>query len=105
MKYSSFLYKEINYTKLGKRIARKTWNSYKQLIKSLKHSLRLDKEEKIHIDKEKTKNNYYYSCFEFSTHDDLMRKIEKDIENKIQKFENITDENERKKLFKRLSKR
>ncbi|MGE4444645.1 MAG: hypothetical protein AB7E37_06725 [Candidatus Altimarinota bacterium] len=97
---SSFLFKEINYTKLGKRIARKTWNGYQQLLKSLKHSLRLDGEEKIHIDKEKTKNNYYYSCFEFSTHDDLMKKIEKDIENKIEKFENITDEDERKKIFK-----
>jgi len=100
MKYSSFLFKEINYTKLGKRIARKTWNGYQQLLKSLKHSLRLQKEEKIHIDKEKTKNNYYYSCFEFSTHDQLMEKIEKDIEEKIQKFENITDEDTRKKLFK-----
>ncbi|AOO63824.1 hypothetical protein [Sulfurospirillum halorespirans] len=100
MKYSSFLYKEINYTKLGKRIARKTWNGYQQLLKSLKHSLRLQKEDKIHIDKEKTKNNFYYSCFEFSTQDDLIGKIEKDIEEKIQKFENITDENERKKQFK-----
>lgn len=100
MKYSSFLYKEINYTKLGKRIARKTWNGYQQLLKSLKHSLRLLNEEKIHIDKEKTKHNYYYSCFEFSTHDQLMEKIEKDIENKIEKFENIIDEDERKKLFK-----
>ena len=100
MGYSSFLFKEINYTKLGKRIARKTWNGYQQLLSSLKHSLRLLNEEKIHIDKEKTKHNYYYSCFEFSTHDDLMRKIEKDIENKIEKFENIIDEDERKKLFK-----
>ena len=100
MKYSSFLYKEINYTIAGKRIARKTWNGYQQLLKSLKHSLRLLNEEKMHIDKEKTKQNYYYSCFEFLEHDDLLEKIEKDIENKIQNFENITDENERKKQFK-----
>lgn len=101
MGYSSFLYKEINYTLTGKRIARKTFNGYKQLLTSMKHSLRLENlDQKIHIIQDKTKNNIYVSDFTFKDNMDLLTIIQNDILENIKKFENIEDEQERKKIFK-----
>lgn len=97
---NTFLYKEVNYTKNGKKVFQNTKNCYSQLIKSLKHSLRILKEEKIHINNEKTHENVYFSDFNFDTNDELLSKIEQDIKDNIKKFENINNEEERKKIFK-----
>lgn len=99
MEYSSFLYKEINFTKTGRQVSRKMMNSYQQLVKSIKHSLRL-LEENIHIIKEKTKDNLYISDFNFTKNEELLTLIEQDIEDKIRKFENIENDEKRKKVFK-----
>ena len=46
---NTFLYKEINFTKNGKKVFQNTKNCYSQMITSLKHSLRVLEEEKIHL--------------------------------------------------------
>ena len=97
---NSFLYKEINYTKNGKKVFQNTKNCYLQMITSLKHSLRILKEEKIHINNGKTHENVYDSCFDFEKNEELLSKIEQDIQDKIKKFENIKNEEERKKILK-----
>ena len=62
---NTFLYKEVNYTKNGKKVFKSTKNCYSQMITSLKHSLRILKEEKIHINNGNTHENVYDSCFNF----------------------------------------
>ncbi|WP_067172609.1 hypothetical protein [Sulfurospirillum sp. UCH001] len=97
---NTFLYKEINFTKNGKKVFQNTKNCYSQMITSLKHSLRVLEEEKIHINTEKTHENDYISDFNFDTNEELLLKIEQDIKDNIKKFENINNEEERKKILK-----
>jgi len=104
MVYSSFFMKEVNFTKNGKKIGNKTQNCYAQMVASLKHSLRIQTPENtdknIHIINSKTCENEYFSDLKFENNEELLKKIEEDIQDKILKFENIKDENERKKIFK-----
>lgn len=96
---SSFLYKETNFTKLGKMLRGKRWNSYSQMLKSIVHSLRLEPdEEHMHIIKSRTKDNVILSKIPIEK---LMAYIELTIAKNIKKYEKITmDADERKKLFK-----
>ena len=96
---SSFLYKETNFTKLGKMLRGKRWNSYSQMLKSIVHSLRLEPdEEHMHIIKSRTKDNVILSKIPI---EELMAYIELTIAKNIKKYEKITmDADERKKLFK-----
>lgn len=96
---SSFLYKETNFTKLGKMLRGKRWNSYSQMLKSIVHSLRLEPdEEHMHIIKSRTKDNVILSKVPI---EELMAYVELTIAKNIKKYEKITmDESERKKLFK-----
>lgn len=97
---NTFLYKEVNYTKFGKKVFQNTKNCYSQMITSLKHSLRILEEEKIHINNEKTHENVYMSDFNFEKNEELLLKIEQDIKDNIKKFKNINNEEERKKILK-----
>ncbi|ARU47212.1 hypothetical protein Sdiek1_0023 [Sulfurospirillum diekertiae] len=97
---NTFLYKEINFTKNGKKSFKIRKNCYSQLITSLKHSLRVFEEEKNTY--KQTKNTRKMIIFQISIlkNEELLLKIEQDIKDNIKKFENINDENERKKILK-----
>jgi len=98
---NTFLFKETNYTKRGKTVKGKIWNSYPQMIKSIKHSLRIENDKNIHIIKSKTKDNVIISNTDETT---LFEYIKNKISSNIQDFENITTSNtERKKIFKDFS--
>ena len=81
---SSFLYKETNFTKLGKMLRGKRWNSYSQMLKSIVHSLRLEPdEEHMHIIKSRTKDNVILSKIPIEK---LMAYIELTIAKNIKKY-------------------
>lgn len=104
MANSSFLLKETNYTKNGKTSkSGKIRNSYNQLLKSIKHSLRLENEEdnNIHIIKDKTKNNIIYTPEKnFLNNEEILKFIENEILKNIKNYENINDKEERLKILK-----
>ncbi len=98
---NTFLFKETNYTKRGKTVKGKIWNSYPQMLKTIKHSLRLENKKNIHIINSKTKDNVIISNTDETT---LFEYIKNKISSNIQDFENITTSNiERKKIFKDFS--
>lgn len=105
MANSTFLCKEINFTKTGK--AGKNGinkNSYVQLLKSIKHSLRIEMEEKnIHIIDAKTHENIIYTHEKtFSNNKEIIELIEKEIAENIKKYENIDDKENRLKILKQF---
>ncbi len=99
---NSFLFKETNYTKFGKMVNGKSWNSYPQMLKSISHSLRLQQEsENLHIITSKTKDNEIISL---TSKEHLLDYIQSKINDNIKKYENTNLETEqRKKLFKDYS--
>ena len=105
MANSSFLLKETNYTKNGKTSKNgKIRNSYNQLLKSIKHSLRLKNEEDnddIHIIKDKTKNNIIYTHEKkFLNNTEILKFVENEILKNIKKYENIDNKEGRLKILK-----
>lgn len=102
---SSFLMKELNFTKNGKTGGNgKVKNGYNQLLKSVNHSLRLKNEsEKIHIINSKTSENIIFTNQKiFFENNEILENIEKDIFKNIKNFENIEDKNERLKVLKKF---
>jgi len=98
---NTFLFKETNYTKRGKTVKGKIWNRYPQMLKSIKHSLRLQNDKNIHIIKSRTKDNVIISNTDTTI---LFEYIKNKISSNIKDFENITtSEAERKKIFKDFS--
>ncbi len=114
IKKSTFLIKETNYTKSGKYRNNRIWNSINNAEKSLKHSLRIMKKQDdyIHIHKDLTKENLYYSELEFKDNTELFNKIQEQIKRDIYSYENkelfekekIIKEmiNDKKKLYNQL---
>lgn len=105
MSNSSFLCKEINFTKNGK-IGKngKIRNCYHQLLASIKHSLRLEKkEDDLHIIDTKTKDNIIYTNKKnYLNNDEITDFIEKDILEKIKFYENIDNKENRLKTLKQF---
>lgn len=102
---SSFLMKELNFTKNGKMGKNgKVKNGYNQLLKSVKHSLRLENDsEKIHIINSKTCENIIFTNQKiFFSNEEILKDILKDIIENIKKFENINDKKERLKVLKKF---
>ena len=99
---SSFLLKETNYTKRGKTVKGKSWNSYQQMLKTIKHSLRLENtKENLHIISSKSKNNIVISLTDETL---LYDYIQNKISANIIDSENINiEDDQRKKLFKDFS--
>ena len=99
---NSFLFKETNYTKLGKTVKGKKWNSYPQMLKTIIHSLRLENiNHNVHIITSKTKDNIIISNIDEAI---LYDYIKNKIATNIIAYENINiEDNERKKLFKDFS--